>query len=264
MLVSVPACPGATPAESLDKIQGVFFQILQRAIFQRADFSGPQQHPGCGAGEERLGPARRAKAPAIARLQARKAIFWHRCAKIIPALFGKRQKLRRHLGTDRVAAGILRPGRATAIAKKPGNRIIGTRLQHPAQNIQRLLPPLPAAAIQWHAISCSLGISVVPVVFASAGFLKVFAKDYNSYKSFKEKWSEWNLPQLFVYNSFDWKKAEEMVSSRLAYLVEVEGSWSLVSLTPQTFAEDTQPKPIPFPIISKWVEKENGLRNTGF
>lgn len=137
-----------------------------------------------------------------------------------------------------------------------------------APSLNTVLTPsqleLEPAIIQWHAISCSLGISVVPVVFASAGFLKVFAKDYNSYKSFKEKWSEWNLPQLFVYNSFDWKKAEEMVSSRLAYLVEVEGSWSLVSLTPQTFAEDTQPKPIPFPIISKWVEKENWLRNTGF
>jgi hypothetical protein len=137
-----------------------------------------------------------------------------------------------------------------------------------APSLNTVLTPsqleMDPAIIQWHAISCSLGLPVVPVVFASFGLMRVFSKDYASYKSFKEKWAEWNLPELFVYNSFDWKKAGQLVSSRLAYLVEIEGNWSLVSLTPQTFSEDTQPKPIPFPTISKWSERESWLKNTGF
>ncbi len=41
---------GAAQAENLGKVQGVFFQILQRAIVQRPNLGGAQQHPGCGAG----------------------------------------------------------------------------------------------------------------------------------------------------------------------------------------------------------------------
>jgi len=67
-------------------------------------------------------PARRAQAPAVARLQAGKAEFRQGSRKVIAPGFGKTQKGVAHHRADRVAADILGAGVATAVAEKASQR----------------------------------------------------------------------------------------------------------------------------------------------
>src|SRR4051812_21200973 len=77
------------------QVDGEALEIGQRAVGERAFMGGAERHLRCGAGLERLGPARRTKAPAVARLHSRKTVFRHRRGEIVTAAGREFQELRR-------------------------------------------------------------------------------------------------------------------------------------------------------------------------
>ena len=84
---------------------------------------GAQDHARRSAGFESFLPTRRTEAPTVAGLEAGKAEFRHRGLKIVAARLGKLEKRRGHDGADRVAADVLSPGIAAAVAKETGHGI---------------------------------------------------------------------------------------------------------------------------------------------
>src|SRR5215831_21344769 len=75
------------------------------------------------AGLESFLPTGCAEAPTVAGLEAAKAEFRHRRRQIVAAGFGKLEKRRSHDGADRVAADVLLPRIAAAVAKEPRHGI---------------------------------------------------------------------------------------------------------------------------------------------
>src|ERR1700680_2746658 len=75
------------------------------------------------AGVERLLPARRAQAPAIARLQPVEAELRQRGREVVAGGLRKRKELGVDLGADRVQPDILGAGIAAAFAVEPGQRL---------------------------------------------------------------------------------------------------------------------------------------------
>jgi thioredoxin reductase len=82
-----------------------------------------------------LGPARSAQAPAISRLQPRKAELRPWGDEIIPPGSREGEELRRDLGTNDVPPQILRSGCTTAVAEKPRRRVHRARSQGLAKNV---------------------------------------------------------------------------------------------------------------------------------
>src|SRR5689334_10472529 len=96
---------------------------------------GAQHHARRLAGCERLLPARRAQAPAVAGFEPRKAELRHRRGQIVAAGFGEFQEGSGHDDTHRVAAEILAPGIAAAVAIKSGHRAERAELERFAEHI---------------------------------------------------------------------------------------------------------------------------------
>src|SRR5215472_1667148 len=117
---------------------------------------GAQRDAGRLTGSERLLPARRTEAPAVARLQAGKTPLRHRRREIVAARLGEGEEFRGHDDANRMAAGILRAGVATSVAEEAGHWLDGAAFEPFAQDIARRSPP-PAIAIAPRHGSLQLG-----------------------------------------------------------------------------------------------------------
>ena len=96
---------------------------------------GFQDQLGCGSCIQGFLPAGRAQTPAVPRLQPGESVFRNRRGEVIADLLRKGEELGGHHGADRVQAGVMGAGLATAIAEESGHRIKGAGQQFPAQNI---------------------------------------------------------------------------------------------------------------------------------
>ena len=115
------------------------------------------------AGVERLLPARRAQAPAIAGLQPGKAGGRKRGRQIVAGRFRERQELGIDPGADRMHAEILGAGLAAAGAIKPGQRLGAAFGERLAEDVAR-----PVGAGRGSEPEAS-GTSVSCVVSVSSG-----------------------------------------------------------------------------------------------
>lgn len=96
---------------------------------------GPQNNAWRLAGFKSLLPTRGTQTPAIARFQAGKAELPHRRRQIITARFRIRKKLRRHYGTDGVAADVFLARIAAAVAIETCHGLERTDFQRLAKHI---------------------------------------------------------------------------------------------------------------------------------
>jgi hypothetical protein len=96
---------------------------------------GPQNNAWRLAGFKSLLPTRGTQTPAIAWLQAGKAELPHRRRQIITARFRIRKKLRRHYGTDGVAADVFLARIAAAVAIETCHGLERTDFQRLAEHI---------------------------------------------------------------------------------------------------------------------------------
>ena len=90
---------------------------------ERALVSGSQHDPRRLPGIERLLPTWSAEAPAIAGLEAGKAVLRNRRRQIVAARFGEPQKLGGRDNADRVAPHVLPAGVAAAVPEKARHRL---------------------------------------------------------------------------------------------------------------------------------------------
>ena len=105
------------------QVHGEALEIREETVAQGALMGGAQGHAGRLAGLKGFLPTRCAEAPTVAGFEAAKADFRRRCRKIVAAGFGKFQKRIGHDGADRVAADVLSPGVAAAVAKEARHRV---------------------------------------------------------------------------------------------------------------------------------------------
>src|SRR5262249_3863058 len=96
---------------------------------------GAQHHARRLAGLESFLPTGCAEAPTVAGLEAAKAEFRHRRRKVVAAGFGKLEKRRGHNGADRVAADVLSPRIAAAVAKEPRHGIYRAHFEPVTEHI---------------------------------------------------------------------------------------------------------------------------------
>jgi hypothetical protein len=123
-------------------------EIGERAVTQRAFMGRAQHHARRLAGLECFLPARRAQAPAVAGLEAGKAIFRHRGREIVAARFGEFEKLRRRDDTDGVTADVVDPGVAAAVPVETGQRRQRAGLDRLAEHVAgRAAPTLATASV---------------------------------------------------------------------------------------------------------------------
>src|SRR6266571_1318278 len=95
------------------------FEIGERAVVESAFVRGAQHHTGRLARVECFLPTGCAQAPTVSGFEPAKAELRHRCRKIVAAGFGKLEKGSGHDGANRVAADVLPPRVAAAVAKEP-------------------------------------------------------------------------------------------------------------------------------------------------
>src|SRR6185503_4423304 len=123
-------CSARTAASALAtsslKPDGVLLQVIERNDLQGHRMGGLEHHLGGAAGIERLLPARRAQAPAVARLEAGEAVLRHRRREVVAPGFREGEELRRHDDANRVQAHVLAAGVATGIAIEAGQRLSRT------------------------------------------------------------------------------------------------------------------------------------------
>lgn len=87
-------------------------------------FGGRFEDDGAGvAGVEGFFPASRANAPAIAGLESGESVKRHRGAEVIAARLAEGEEFFVHFAADRVAAAVLGPHLAFAVAIESGDRI---------------------------------------------------------------------------------------------------------------------------------------------
>ena len=117
---------------------------------KRTLVGGPQHHARRLAGLECLLPARRAQAPTIAGLQARKAELGDRSREIVAAGFREREKPCGHDHTDRVAADIFAARVAAPVAEEAGHGLQRADLQPLAEHIAGARPPAATRILPQH------------------------------------------------------------------------------------------------------------------
>jgi hypothetical protein len=121
---------------------------------KRTLVGGAQHHARRLAGLECLLPARRAQAPAITGLQARKAKLGDRGREIIAAGFRVREKPCGHDRTDRVAADIFAARVAAPVAEEAGHGLQRADLEPLAEHIAGVRSPAaPRVLPQHHRIA---------------------------------------------------------------------------------------------------------------
>lgn len=115
---------------------------------ERSLMGGTQNHAGHFVCLECFLPSGRTQTPTIARLEACKAVFRHWSRQIIPARFGKFEKLGGHYDADCMAPNVLSPGVATAIPVKPGHGPDRADFQGLAEHVTGpIRPPTSITAI---------------------------------------------------------------------------------------------------------------------
>src|SRR5262249_11591363 len=129
----------ARPA--LRQVDGEALEIGERAVAQRALVGGAQHHARRLLGLDRFLPARRAQAPAVAGLEAGKAVGRQRCREIVAARLGKFEKLGGRQHAHRVAADVVHAGVAAAIAIEPRHRAQRARRDRIAEDVARRAAP---------------------------------------------------------------------------------------------------------------------------
>src|SRR5579859_5812970 len=133
------------------QVDGVLLQIGQQAVIQRALLGRAQHDAGRGVGIQRFLPARRAKAPAVSRLQSRKAELRMWRGQVVAGGLAEGEELSSHDSADRVAAVVLIAGVAAAVAEEAGHRAGGADIQDPAENVaRRTTARLARGFIEWH------------------------------------------------------------------------------------------------------------------
>ena len=126
------------PCQNLERsgdIGSVRLEVGQRAMGQRPFVGRAQGDAWRAPRNERFLPARRAKAPAVAVLEARKPKGRHRRRQIVAPRLRKRKESIADDGADGVAAPILSARVATSISEKPGHRFGRTGFQDTAEGI---------------------------------------------------------------------------------------------------------------------------------
>jgi hypothetical protein len=109
----------------------------------------PQHHPRRTVRLECFLPTGCAQAPAIAGLQAGKAVLGNGRRKIVPAGFREFEKGRSHYRADRMTAPILATRIAAAIPEKTGHGPDGAALDRLTQTLRELFrpPPFPESSL---------------------------------------------------------------------------------------------------------------------
>src|SRR5437868_14438004 len=113
---------GTSGVPASAQIDGVALEIGEAAIGERPLMRRAQHDTRRQPGLERLLPAWRAEAPAIARLQPREAVIRHRRREIVAARLGVVEEADGGDDAHRMAAAIGRAGIAAAVAEEPGDR----------------------------------------------------------------------------------------------------------------------------------------------
>jgi hypothetical protein len=131
-------------------IQRETLEVGERAMSKRTLVGGPQHHARRLAGLECLLPARRAQAPAITGLQARKAKLGDRGREIVAAGFREREKPCCHDRTDRMATDIVAARVAAPVAKEAGHGLQRADLQPLAEHIAGVRPPAATRVLPQH------------------------------------------------------------------------------------------------------------------
>ena len=129
-------------------------EVCERAMVQGALVGGAQDHAGRLAGLKGFLPTRCAEAPTVAGFEAAKADFRRRCRKIVAAGFGKFEKRLGHDGADRVAADVLWPGVAAAVAKEARHRAYRTDFEPSTEHVAGCARPAAsiAAVVSQHLL----------------------------------------------------------------------------------------------------------------
>jgi hypothetical protein len=115
-------------------------EIFEMTVRQSAGMGGRKQDLRRVAGNEGFLPARRAQAPAVARLQPGKSKFGTRRGQVIAARLREHEELRGHDRAYCVRPAILRSGIAAAVAKEAGQGPGRAGRERAAQHVPRRLP----------------------------------------------------------------------------------------------------------------------------
>src|SRR6476661_5967444 len=105
----------STPATSSLKPDGVLLELVQGHDLQGDGVRALEHDLRGGAGVERLLPAFRAQAPAVAGLQAGEAILRHRRREVVAAGPGESQESRCCDDANRVQPAVVAAGVAAAV-----------------------------------------------------------------------------------------------------------------------------------------------------
>ena len=116
-------------------VKPVFFKLGLGHEVQRPDMGGLQYHRRRSTGFQCLAPAVGAQAPAVARLESGKSVFWLGRDQVVTAFFRERQKIRGHPDADQMRAEVGCVGVAAAVAEITSQRIVGTGDQIGAQHV---------------------------------------------------------------------------------------------------------------------------------
>jgi len=137
----MPACGSFAVSSRSRRLSALsrsqFLQLLERHDLQGHRVGRLEHDLRCGVGVQRLLPACRAQAPAIARLQPGETVFRHGRGQVVAPGLGEGQELGRHDGANRVQAHVLAAGIAAAITIEAGQRGEGAGLQRSAQHVDR-------------------------------------------------------------------------------------------------------------------------------
>jgi len=125
----------------------VALEVGERAVIERALVGGAQHDARRLARLERLGPARRAQAPAVAGLEAGEAELRHRRRQIVAGGFGEFEERGGGDDANRMAAAVIRAGVAAAVAVEAGHRLDRAVFERAAEHVERRRAPGLAAAL---------------------------------------------------------------------------------------------------------------------
>jgi hypothetical protein len=144
------------PASASGQVHCKAFEVNERAVVQSTFVSSAQDHAGRLARLECFLPTGCTEAPTVAGFQAAKAEFRPRRRKIVAAGSGKLEERGRHDRADRVAADILLPSVAAAVAKETRHGVYRADFQPVTEHVAGCAPPTAAmtAVVPQH---CRLG-----------------------------------------------------------------------------------------------------------
>src|ERR1043165_9477906 len=111
------------PVTSSLKPDGVLLEVFERHDVEGDGVRGLEHDLGRSAGIERLLPAAGAQAPAIARLEAGKAVLRHGSREVVALGLGEGEELGGHDHTDRMQADILAAGVAATVTIEAGHGV---------------------------------------------------------------------------------------------------------------------------------------------